>query len=145
MTLLLFAGLALVALAGLLVIRTLTFADTRRRAALAHISSYGFDSAPRPTTARRTPSELATAVATTVGERLVRRAGAEREGQLRSVLDSAGFYRTGVATFLGYRALAAGTLPSLLLLVGGISPRTILGAVFFGAAGWVLPKFLLEK
>ena len=144
MTLLLFAGLALAGLSAVLWLRTATFAGARRREALAHISSYGFASAP-PSAGRRSPRELAALAATALGGRLVRRVGPERERELRSVLDSAGFYRTNVETFLGYRALGAAALPLLVLAVAGFSPRAVLGAAFMAAAGWVMPKFLVQR
>jgi tight adherence protein C len=149
MTLLLFAGLALIGLSGVLVLRTLTFADARRRQALSHIAAYGFDA---PTRQARRPwglGEVGSALATAVGARLVHRLGPEREGELRSVLDSAGFYRMSATTFLGYRAIGATALPAVSLALaasgGGVSTRALLGAAFLGAAGWVMPKFLLEK
>ena len=145
MTLLLFAGLAFAGLSAVLWLRTLTFAGARRREALAHISAYGFESGPRSVSARRGPRELGAAAATAVGGRFVRRIGPERERELRSVLDSAGFYRTNVATFLGYRALGAAGLPLLALSVAGGSPRAILGAAFMGGFGWVMPKFLVQR
>jgi tight adherence protein C len=145
MTLLLFAGLVLAGLSAVLWLRTLTFAGARRREALAHISAYGFDSAAREEAVRRGPRELGAAAATAVGGRLVRRIGPERERELRSVLDSAGFYRTSAATFLGFRALGAAVLPALSLAVAGVSARSILGAMFMAGFGWVMPKFLVQR
>jgi tight adherence protein C len=149
MTLLLFAGLALIGLSGVLLLRTLTFADARRRQALSHIAAYGFDSEVRPARQQRGLREVGSTVATAVGTRLVQRIGPDREGQLRSVLDSAGFYRMSATTFLGYRALGAVALPALTLFLatlgGGVSPRAILGAAFLGGAGWVMPKFIVER
>ena len=94
MTLLLFAGLALAALSGILGLRSLTFAHVRRQHTLAQIDAYGFHSGVRPSREPRRLGELTAAAAAAVGARLVHRLGAERERELRSVLDSAGFYRT---------------------------------------------------
>jgi tight adherence protein C len=149
MTFLLLTGLALVGLSGVLVLRTLGFAGMRRRQALAHIDAYGFSSAARTARPRRGLREVAAGVASAVGARLVHRIGPERERQLQTVLDSAGFYGTSAATFLGYRALGATALPVLALAFGaaggGVSARGILGAAFLGGLGWVMPKFLLER
>jgi tight adherence protein C len=149
MALLLIAALALIGLSGVLVLRTLTFADARRRAALSHIAAYGFGSDPRPRRAPRGLHEVGSAFATAVGARLLQRTGPDREAQLRSVLDSAGFYRMSATTFLGYRPLGAAALPVATLFLatlgGGVSPRALLGAAFLGGAGWVLPKFLVER
>jgi tight adherence protein C len=149
MTFLLLTGLALVGLSGVLALRTLGFAGMRRRQALAHIDAYGFSSAAHPARPRRGLREVAAGVASAVGARLVHRIGPERERQLQTVLDSAGFYGTSAATFLGYRALGATALPVLALAFGaaggGVSARGILGAAFLGGLGWVMPKFLLER
>jgi tight adherence protein C len=149
MTLLLLTGLALVGLSGVLALRTLGFAGMRRRQGLAHIDAYGFSSAAHPARPRRGLREVAAGVASAVGARLVHRIGPERERQLQTVLDSAGFYGTSAATFLGYRALGATALPVLALAFGaaggGVSARGILGAAFLGGLGWVMPKFLLER
>ena len=150
MTLLLFTGLALAGLSAVLWLRTLTFAVARRRQTLAHIDAYGFTAAAaHPAREPLGVRELGTAVAGAVGARLVQRLGAERERQLRTVLDSAGFYRTSAATFLGYRALGATVLPLLALALGaaggGLGARGVVGAAFLGGLGWVMPKFLLER
>jgi tight adherence protein C len=148
-TLLLFAGLALVGLAGLLGLRSLTFAHVQRQKTLAQIDAYGFDPAFRPARAARGPRELVSAVATVVGNRVLRRVGPDRERELRAVLDSAGFFRTSVATFLGYRTLGAAALFAAPLALaagsGGLGVRGVVGPLFLGGLGWVLPKFVLER
>jgi tight adherence protein C len=147
-TLLLLTSLTLVGLSCVFVLRAATAGRARRRETLAQIDAYGFESsvAPEPS---RTLRDVATAFASVVGAALLTRFGPERERELRSLLDSAGFYRTRTTTFLGFRGLAAALLPaiqvSLAAAGGGIGPRTILGAMFLGAAGWILPKFLLAR
>lgn len=149
MTLLLFAGLALVGLTGLLCLRSLTFAHAQRQQTLAQIDAYGFDPAFRRVRAARGPRQVVSAGATLVGGRLVHRVGADRERELRSVLDSAGLFRTSVATFLGYRALGAAALFAAPLVLaaggGGLGLRGVVGPVFLGGLGWLLPKFVLER
>jgi tight adherence protein C len=147
-TLLLLASLALVGISSILVLRLATFGRVRRSRTLAQIDAYGFESATAANESRGL-GDVVRAVATALGTGLLVRIGPERERALRSILDSAGFYRTRTATFLGARALAAAGLPFVALALaaasGGIGARMVLGGLFLGAAGWILPKFVLER
>ena len=149
MTLLLLTGLLLVALSGVLTLRVAAFGHLRRRQTLAKIDAYGFTAAPTEAEARGGIRDALGACARLVGERLARRLGPEHERALRALLDSAGFYRVAVATFVGYRALAAVAAPAfvaLLAAVGGeLSPRAVVGAACLAGFGWVAPKFVLGR
>jgi tight adherence protein C len=143
----LLTGLALIAVSCVLVLRSVSLARSRQRATLAQISSYGFTaSAP----AEDRSVDLRTIVdtaATKAGDRLLARFGGERERALRRQLDSAGLYRTSVATFLGYRLLGT-ALPAVLVLLnslGGASARVILLGVWGTALGWILPGYIVKK
>jgi tight adherence protein C len=146
-TLLLLVALSLVGLSGVLALRTLTFSHRRRHETLAQIDAYGFRALENPA-GGRSPREAVSAMATAIGARLLStRADSERE--LRRILDSAGFYRMDAATFLGYRALAAGVFPLLIVLLsasgGGFQPSLLAAAGSFAAVGWALPKFVVGK
>jgi hypothetical protein len=103
MTLMLILGLSLVGLAGVLVLRSFALTGAGRRRTLEQIAVYGFRSvapaAEAPADARGTLEELATAT----GERALARFDGLREGEkgLRELLNSAGLYRTSVASFVG--------------------------------------------
>jgi tight adherence protein C len=147
-TLFLLTGLALIGVACVLVLRSMSLARARQRASLAHISSYGF--AP-PSTADARSFDLRSVLeraAFKTGSRFIRRFGVERERQLRRDLDAAGMYRTTVVSFLGYRLLAS-ALPVCLLLAntlgGTVSVRSLLLGAWGAALGWFVPGYLVKR
>jgi tight adherence protein C len=148
-TLLLLLGLALVGLSGVLSLRSLTFAQARRQQTLAQIDAYALPPERGKRPAVRGPRELVAAIASAVGALALRTFAHGKERELRTLLDSAGFYRSSAATFFGTRILAAVCVPlatiALGLAGGGVSLRLLGGALFLGGFGWLLPKFLLER
>jgi tight adherence protein C len=148
-TLLLFFGLALVGLSGVLCLRSLSFAQARRQQTLAQIDAYGVTADGREAPAVRGLRQLAVATASAVGALAIRTVAPAKERELRTLLDSAGFYRASAATFFGARILAGVCLPlssvGLAVAAGGVSLRVVVGAGCLGAFGWALPKFLLER
>lgn len=149
MTLLLLLGLSLVGVSGVLCVRTLTFAQARRQQTLAQIDAYGVTGDGRTAPAVRSLRQVAVAVAFGVGALAIRTVVPAKEPELRTLLDSAGFYRSRAETFLGARILAGACLPLLAVGLaaagGGVSARALLGAACLGGFGWALPRFLLER
>jgi tight adherence protein C len=149
MVILLLLGLALTGAAFALSARALAFSGVRRQETFAQITTYGFSQRAiakelqEPNGLRAALNRLARAVGLPVLDLL----GEQRDRDLRMVLRSAGLYRTEPATFVGYRVLAAGSLPALLLLTNAssLSLRTMAGALFAGVMGWVLPSFALKR
>lgn len=143
---LLFA-IVLIGLAVGLALRAALGGLGRKHEVLAQVSAYGFvGSTPGP---HKETNPLKTKeIATEIGERLIMRLGAEQIRSLRQLLNSAGFYQTTVAQYLGYRALAAIGLPGavfVLSAIGGIGVVGILLTVGTAAAGFVLPKTIIER
>jgi tight adherence protein C len=115
---------------------------------LSQVAAYGF--ATNEAAAPAQPNSFQTSqIANTIGLHLVRRLQAEQARELRQLLNSAGYYRTTVTQYLGYRALAVVGLPIAALvfgaLAGGVGFVTILIAAGAAGAGWVLPKTLVER
>lgn len=145
MTFLLLTGLALTGLTFVLVLRSLSLARVRQRETLAQIGAYGFRSAPAGATSRDL-RDVVHGVASTAGGMLLTRLGGERERELRRQLDAAGLYRTSVASFLGYRVLAAAAPAIGLPLVAGANgARGILGALWLVLLGWFVPAVLVRR
>ena len=150
MTLMLILGLSLIAVSGVLVLRSFALANTKRRRILDQISVYGFGStasAPEQSADLRAAFEEFAAV---TGEKALARFDGLRAGErgMRDLLNSAGMYGTTVASFIGRRVLAAalgpmalvflsltGSLNLLLLCVGGM--MTLLG--------WRLPFVRVQR
>jgi tight adherence protein C len=115
---------------------------------LSQVAAYGFASGVAP--AAEQPNALQTReIANRIGVRLVTRLQADQARALRQLLNSAGYYRTTVTQYLGYRALAVVGLPAAVLflavLAGGIGIVAIVIAAIASAIGWVLPKTLVER
>jgi tight adherence protein C len=121
--------------------------QARRRHTLSQIDAYGFN-AGAPVVAPRGLREAIGAAAALVGGRVVNRLGPERERELRTLLNSAGYYRTSAATFAGYRVFIVAVLLAWSLLVVSGTGVTIRGVLLVGVVssfGWIFPKFVLQK
>ena len=150
MMLLLLIALGLIGFSVVLLLRVGGFADPRRRQALEHIPGYGFNAAPgAPAQPGQGKARRLAALATAVGALYGKYARTDREREIRELLRSAGLYRMRVATFLGYRVLAAvGTALFLLWLLGaagGGGAAILVVALTFGALGWIAPMFILRR
>ena len=113
---------------------------------LTEIAAYGVPAVAAAETASG-PGVLLEGVANRLGSLVGRLVGA-REDDLRRHLMAAGVYRLGPTALLGYRALAALSMPALVL-VGGpetwSTPMRIAVAAFAGWCGWALPLFVLKR
>jgi tight adherence protein C len=149
MILVLLLALGLLGASVLLVLRAGGPADPSRRQALEHIGAYGFNADAVSESPRRQAREWLAPLATAVGDLYGRYGRRDREREIRELLRSAGLYRMRVATFLGYRVLAAlgAALFSLWLVTsaGGSGLLLLLVVISFGAFGWIAPMFVLRK
>jgi tight adherence protein C len=144
-TFLLLTGLALTGLTVVLVLRTLSLARSRQRETLAQIGAYGF-ATPQAAVDPRAARDAVQVFAAAAGTAVLGRYGEERERTLRRRLDSAGLYRTSVASFLGYRVLAAASpMIALPLLAGSGGLRGILVLLWLSALGWAGPTLLVKR
>jgi tight adherence protein C len=147
MAFLLFTGLVLTGVACALGLRAMTLARGRQRETLTQIGAYGFASMVTPAPTSRDVRALLQGLASTTGERVLERFGRERQQRVRRQLNSAGLYRTSVATFLGYRVLAAAApLIAILLLSGtNLGPRAVVAAFWLGVMGWLAPSAFVKR
>jgi tight adherence protein C len=139
--------LVLVGTAVGLGLRATVFGARRSRETLEHIGVYGFD--VRRHGSHVPPRERLTRLVDVMGELYRRRAGDEREREVRDLLRAAGMYRMRPVTFLGYRVLTclvSGLFWLWILGAAGASPVGIfLLSASFAAFGWVLPMFVLRS
>src|SRR4051794_12650403 len=146
MTLLLLLAIALIGIALTFALRAALGGIGKKQEVLAQVASYGFGSAAPP----REPNALQTReIASGIGRRLIDRLQTERVRELRQLLNSAGYYQTTVAQYLGYRALSAIGLPAavlfLFILGGGVGFVGILFTVVAAGIGFLLPKTIVER
>jgi tight adherence protein C len=143
-------GAVLAGVAVGLLVRALGFGRIRHQELLAQVGSYGFG--PVPVTAageRLRLDELLSRFATWVGTRFEEQLDENRRRRIRAELNAAGFYRTSVTRYVGYRVLCAVGLPTfllvLLIVVGSFSVQALIIVLIFGLAGFMAPSIYLDR
>jgi tight adherence protein C len=145
----LFAGLALMGLSVALVARAVMIPRFRTAETLGQIESYGFSVRAADDGSRPPLRGVLDSVAGLIGAMIARRFGTVREAELRKELMSAGLYKIAPRKFMGYRLLAAFTLPGIWLWYsaaagpGGL--MTVLGCFGAVVGGWVAPVTLVRR
>jgi tight adherence protein C len=145
------AGVALAGLSVALVVRSVAFGRVRSRAALAQIGAYGFDASVLSVSeARRARGRnLLGELASRLGASVERQLGKARQREVRTLLNSAGFYRTTVARYLGYRVIVGAGAPTVFALFssanGSVGLGLVLAVAALAAVGWILPPFVVKR
>jgi tight adherence protein C len=148
--LILVLGLLLLAAAVVLLLQALRFSHARTSEALGQIAAYGFSAEP---IAAEAPS---TAEAPHTVQRIADRVGGIAPGLLgssekaiRQQLIAAGLYTTSPRMIVGYRILLAIGLPIVWIwfsaTVGFTSALILMGALFLGITGWIMPMLVLNR
>src|SRR5437660_10873134 len=120
MIFILLLALMFIALAVSLALRATQGATGSKREVLSQVAAYGFDTGEAVAPAQRNSFQTRE-IANMIGLRLVQRLQAEQTRELRQLLNSAGYYRTTVTQYLGYRALAVVGLPLIVLFLGALA------------------------
>jgi tight adherence protein C len=146
--LLLLVGLALTALAVVMLARLLVVERTPPARLQAQIEAYGFEAAPADA-ASRPLSGRVDALASTLGAMLANRMKNFREDALRKELQAAGLYTLTARKFMGYRLLSTIVLPLIWLWfasTSGAGPLRFIAGLFFAVAfGWQGPLVLVRR
>jgi tight adherence protein C len=149
MLIFLLLGILLCGATVALAARALAVGAVRREGNLAQIDSYGFArDLPEAADGSRSPRAVLDSLAKTLGKVAISRWGSSRTAELRTMLRSAGMYRTEVESFVGYRLIASIGLPVLLLFLsasGGLSLRTVVLVFMGGLLGWVVPGMIVKR
>lgn len=141
-------GLLLLAVAVVLVTRGVIASRLRTADNLGQIGRYGFARTAelQPTGGLRGYFDSAAAG---LGQFLTERLGLMNEDRLRKTLVSAGMYNVSPRMLIGYQLLFGIAAPViwiwLALAAGTAAGLTIIAALFFGAAGWVAPGFVVQR
>lgn len=148
MILILLIGLVLLATGVVLVTRGAIAARLRTADNLGQIGRYGFSRSAelQPTGGLRGYFDAA---ASGLGQFLTERLGLANEERLRKTLVSAGMYNVSPRMLAGYQLLFGVAAPViwiwLALAAGTAAGLTIIATLFFGAAGWVAPGFVVQR
>jgi tight adherence protein C len=145
--LVLILGLLLLAGAVALILQGWRFSQARAAESLEQIGAYGFSAETKVESASPQGSAL---------QRLADRIGAlapdiVRSGDagIRKKLVAAGLYETSPRMVVGYRIILGLALPLGFLWFGvsaGLkSALIVLGLIFFGIVGWILPMVVLDR
>jgi tight adherence protein C len=142
-------GLLLTGATVVLILRALAIPQLDAAARLMQIEAYGFAAPVATADLDEEHTSVLDKVALSVGQLIARRWLAFDEAEIRKTLMSAGLYTTAPTTFLGYRALAAVTLPLALLwyltATGASGVMTVGGVIFGILAGWTVPMTLVRR
>jgi len=143
-------GVVLVGVSGRLVATAIVVPRVRLKAHLNAIQEYGFDNGPSEgeDSSRVRFNEAIGQAAVRLGTFVM-----TRVPSLPSLkpgdLTAAGLYDITPEAVHGYRAMAAISLPTLILLLllasGGVSPLKFVLVLATAAAGWQLPAFFVKK
>lgn len=150
MTLLLLLSAVFVGLAVALAVRAASAGRMRHRQLLAQVGSYGF-TAPAGAGEASGPGlvEALQRVATWLGQRFEERIDEARRRRIRRMLNAAGFYRTTVTRYLGYRALAGVGIPGAVLVLfiatGSLNATAVVIVLVFVGMGVMGPTFFLDR
>ena len=150
MILILILGLLLLAAGVALLLQAWRFSQARTAEALGQIGAYGFSAEPVVTEA---PS---TTEAPNTLQRIADRVGGFAPGLLggseqtiRRQLVAAGLYSTSPRMIVGYRILLGAGLPILFIWLAAVSGfpfvLILVGAIFLGITGWILPMLILNR
>lgn len=149
MILVLILGVVVAGVAAALAVRALVAVKFRPRF-VTRVAAYGFDGT---TTGDEVPrfdlEELLSRLATWLGTKFEAQIDEERRKRLRLLLNSAGFYRTSVTRYVGYRVICVVGLPLafflLFALTGSLSGTAVVLVILLLAAGWAVPSFYLQR
>jgi|GraSoiStandDraft_24_1057298.scaffolds.fasta_scaffold31508_2 tight adherence protein C len=150
MILVVVVGAVLAGVAVGLLVRALSAGRIRHQELLAQVGSYGFSAVPITAGLERPQlQEALSKFATWVGSRFEQQLDEERRRRIRAELNMAGFYRTSVARYMGYRVLCAVGLPALLLILlivaGSFSAPAVVFVLVLALAGFMAPSIYLDR
>ena len=149
MLLMLLIGLLFTGATGVLLLRALAMPRIEAVARLGQIQAYGFEQADLPDAVIDERKGTLDRVAGSVGRIMAERWKAFDEAEIRRTLMGAGLYTTTPMTFLGYRVLAAVTLPLTMLwymsATGAAGIMLVAGLGFGIWVGWTLPMTLVTR
>lgn len=146
----LISGVLLVGACASLVARAVAMPRVRALERVDQIAIYGFHAdAPAVEPSRGGLTDGVNSIAKVLGTLVARRTANLSEAHLRRELMSAGLYRVSPVTLVGYRILAAMTVPGLFVWLATASHLSgalvVLGAPLMVLIGWILPLTLVRR
>lgn len=150
MILVVIIGALLAGVAVGLLVRALAAGRIRHEELLAQVGAYGFSAVPVGAVGGRPQlQETLARLATWVGSRFEQQLDENRRRKIRSDLNAAGFYRTSVTRYVGYRLLSAIGLPAvvlvLLIVTGAFTGPSLIIVLIAAGAGAIAPSLYLDR
>jgi tight adherence protein C len=117
---------------------------------VTQVAAYGFDAeAPAAKPQRQGLEDMLSRLATWLGTKFEAQLNEERRRRARVLLNSAGFYRTSVTRYVGYRVIGVVGIPLafflLFALTGSLSGTAVVVVIALIALGWTMPNFYLQR
>ena len=150
MILILLTALIFLALALTLALRALGSRAVQAEQKVGRIAAYGYArSSGSATEEEQSLRSSIDALANAIGGFIDRRFDDSRERELRRDLYAAGWYKTTPRRFQGYRLLITLGLIAfwlwLMLVSGASAAGIVVGILFLGALGWIMPVFVVKR
>ena len=146
MILLLILGVGLLGVAITALLRALTTNRLKATERLSAIDEYGFSAeSTAPDIAFGADKSSVARLLSAIGAAVTQRFGSIREEDIRAELMAAGIYGMSPRALIGYRVVTAFLLPTLVIVLGGLSLEFVALAAATVFLGWMLPLVIVRR
>jgi tight adherence protein C len=146
MFLLLILGVGLLGVSITALLRALTTNRLKATERLSAIDEYGFSAeSTAPDIAFGADKTSVARLLSAIGAAVTQRFGSIREEDIRAELMAAGIYGMSPRALIGYRVVTAFLLPTLVIVLGGLSLEFIALAAVTVFLGWMLPLVIVRR
>ena len=146
MILLLILGVGLLGVSITALLRALTTNRLKATERLSAIDEYGFSAeSTAPDIAFGADKSSVARLLSAIGAAVTQRFGSIREEDIRAELMAAGIYGMSPRALIGYRVVTAFLLPTLVIVLGGLSLEFVALAAATVFLGWMLPLVIVRR
>src|ERR1700735_3265971 len=146
MILLLILGVGLLGVSITALLRALATSRLKATERLSAIDEYGFSAeSTAPDIAFGADKSSVARLLSAIGAAVTQRFGSIREEDIRAELMAAGIYGMSPRALIGYRVVTAFLLPTLVIVLGGLSLEFVALAAATVFLGWMLPLVIRRR
>ena len=143
---LLILGVGLLGVSITALLRALTTNRLKATERLSAIDEYGFSAeSTAPDIAFGADKSSVARLLSAIGAAVTQRFGSIREEDIRAELMAAGIYGMSPRALIGYRVVTAFLLPTLVIVLGGLSLEFVALAAATVFLGWMLPLVIVRR